>query len=508
MSKDGKTNSEGAAAGRFKGIFVPADVVMSKSLTDTAKLVYGAVHGICGKGGTCSAKNMTLARFCGSAPSTVSRALTQLCGAGLVRGQKTAGGRRVLECVGGTMPETQGGVPNQQAALPNQQGDLIDTSIDKNVEEVVDRFPSEKTEACEGMGEAMGTAEVFRDWCQQVLSMMRVRDWECPDPSTGSVRKYWLGIPEPVVPTPDDVRRFEALAQGFWPGADAVSAARRLLRSCSQGRRQLAFIQQYACAFRDSRLSLANLMAMGKKGDEGRFLADAATASVPVPVVPRGDAGLAQALSTMSYIGNKSAVWELVPQLWMTCFREAAYLCNEYLVDPSEYAACAYGIFEAKGRDVPLPWIMSELQKTDLEAFAAAYACDRMHAWSGGPRRRRTDPNYIPGADDCYGGYCGVAVARAAAAGVTAFRSRQCLMCAAMELISMPGLTKAVTEWKGTAPALVDRLLELHKSIRADEPPVREEACGQHGRGMPSLKRCRYGNTKGLYVPCPSLLPQ
>ncbi len=25
---------------------------------------------------------------------------------------------------------------------------------------------------------------------------------------------------------------------------------------------------------------------------------------------------------------------------------------------------------------------------------------------------------------------------------------------------------------------------------------------------MPSLKRCRYGNTKGLYVPGPSLLPQ
>ena len=348
----------------------------------------------------------------------------------------------------------------------------------------------------------MGTAEVFSEWCRQVLSMMSVRDWECFDPSTGSVKKHRLGIPEPVVPTQDDVRRFEALARGFWPGADAASAARRLLRSCSQGRRQRGFIQQHACAFRDSRLSLANLMAMGRKGDNGRFLADAATASAPVPVAPHGTAELAQVLSTMSYIGKKPAMWEQDTRTWHTCFLEAACRCNEYLVDPSEYAACAFGIFEAKGRDVPLPWIMCEILKTDLEAFAKDYAGDRMRAWSGGLKRRNPDPRRLPGAGDLYSGYCGCVVAKAAADGVTAFRSRQCLMCAAMELVSMPGLASAVTGWKDTAAALVDRLRDLYESVAEDVPPSREEACGQQiMSSIPSLKRCRYGNATGQYEP-------
>ncbi len=486
----------------FKGVFVPAAVVMSKALPDNAKLVYGLVNGLSRRGRPCRAGNKRLAELCGGATSTVSRALARLQDAGLVKITLGKGGRRELECVGQAMPETQGGVPNRQDPLPNQQGDLISLPIDNKIEERVSRFSLEKAESCEVRGEAMGTVEIFGEWCRQVLSMLRVRDWEGPGSEAGSVKKYRLGIPEPVVPTQDDVGRFEALALGFWPGADTASAVRRLLRSCSHGRRQREFIQQHACAFRDSRMSMANLMAMGRKGDKGRFLADAATASEPVPVVPYGDAGLAKELSTMSYVGSGSMVWEQEFGPWNSCFLEAAYRCNDYMVDPSEYAACAYGIYESRGRDVPLPWIMSEILKTDLGAFAKGYARDRIRAWSGGPRRRDPDPRSLSGTDDFYSGYCGCVVAKAAADGVTAFRSRQCLMCAAMELVSMPELVGAVAGWKGTAAALVDRLRDLYESVAEDVPPSREEACGQQiMSSIPSLKRCRYGNATGLYEP-------
>ncbi len=503
MSNNNMPDSDHVPAGaeKFRGVFVPAAVVMSKALPDNAKLVYGLVKGLCRHGGTCQAGNKRLAELCGGAASTVSRALARLQDAGLVKITSGKGGRRELECVGQAMPETQGGVPNRQDPVPNQQGDLIGISIDKKIEEEVGRFPSEKTETCEGRGGAMGIAEVFRDWCGQVLSMMGVRDWEGRDYAAGSVKKYRLGIPEPVLPTTDDVRRFEALALGFWPGTDAVAAARRLLRSCSQGRGQREFIQQHACAYRNRRLSLATLMAMGRKGDEGRFLAEAATVSEPVALVPHGAQGLAQVLSIMSYVGTGTMVWEKDFGHWDSCFLEAAYRCNDYMVDPSEYAACAYGIYETKGRDVPLPWIMSELQKTDLEAFAKDYARDRMRAWRGGPMRRDPDPKYL-GDVGFYSGYCGRVVAQAAADGVTAFRSRQCLMCAAMELARMPGLASAVTGWKGTTEVLVDRLRDLYESVAEDVPPNRGEACGQKiMSSMPSLKRCRYGNATGLYVP-------
>ncbi len=495
-------SDHGPGTEKFKGVFVPAAVVMSKALPDNAKLVYGLVHGLCRRGVPCRAGNKRLAELCGGAPSTVSRSLARLHQAGLVNITPGKGGRRELECVDQAMPETQGGVPNRQDPMPNQQGDLISLSINNRIEEVVGHFPSEKTETCEGMGETAGTAGVFRDWCQQVLSMMGVRVWEGPDHATGSVRRYSLGIPEPVMPTPDDVGRFEKLVLGFWPGADAVAAARRLLRSCSQSRRQREFIQQHACAYRNRRLSLANLMDMGRKGDEGRFLADAATVSEPVAPVPHGAAGLARELSTMSYVENGAMVWEQESGPWNSCFLEAAYRCNDYRVDPSEYAACAYGIYESSGRDVPLPWIMSELLKKDLDAFADDYARDRMRAWKGGPMRRCPDPKYL-GDADLYSGYCGRVVAEAAADGVTAFRSRQCLMCAAMELVSMPALAGTVTGWKGGSDALVDRLRDLYESVAEDVPPNRGEACGQQiMSSMPSLKRCRYGNVNGGYEPC------
>jgi hypothetical protein len=351
---------------------------------------------------------------------------------------------------------------------------------------------------------AASTPEIFREWCLQVTSLMVPREWDGPDRKSGGSRRFSLGIPVAVIPRPCDARRFEEIAQGFWPGADKASAVRHLLRSCSRRQDQRDVIQQYVCGYRQSRLSLANLMAIGKRGDEGRFLADAATVSEPLASAPAGAQALAAVLRTMCYVSGRPGAWERDADAWAGCFAEAAGRCDSYLADPSLYAACAYSRVVSCGDGTPMPWVMSELTRAEVDAFRDGYGRDRLNAWTCGPLRRKADSSHIPNICNVYRICAGALAAAAAAAGATAFKSRSCLKCAALELETLPALAGTVEGWGRSAAELVDRLNALAAATAEDVPPLRGEECGQHDQTSgvePSLKRCWYGNAPGLYRP-------
>lgn len=490
------------------GIYLDTDFCRDEALTPAQRIVLGQIRQYAKSSNSCTASNERLARDCGVSENTITNAIALLQKQKWINVSTVKGGRRVItandtpEKVEGenrvpqdaeseTVPEAETGLAPKIDDTHSQElgGHLNIEFKDKRREE--DSSSSLLINSAPKNCDDRMFQETFREWVVQVISTMRNRSVET-DERSGSTEEQVLKVPAPGSISPVEIRQIRELAEKCWPGCDPVLGFRQVLRAAAWSSGPRARLQHYSNNYSSSSLSARALLRIGGKDDPLSFIRDCMAAVPPPP--PKVELGTEEEGRSIARYGyNACGPWKL-KNCWDICWREAVGRCKNLRCGYVLYMSCASYKCEEGRNETPLPWMADSLTRSDFDPFYIHYQQDRLNAWTKGPMRRDPDPYKIPNE---YSTCLGCLIANAVAKGVTDFRSRSCLRCAATDLRITEAVVNTVPEWKGTAAELAQKLESLAAGISQDIPPSRDEGCGQQGCELPSYIRCAHGLSKG-----------
>jgi DNA-binding transcriptional ArsR family regulator len=106
----------------FKGVWIPREIYLDKSLPWSAKIIFLEIHSFSGGTKECFMSNEYLGEFVGISPTQVSRHISLLKSRGLIELVSFDGVTRVLKSLLETCVKPQGGIDK------NRKGVLIKTA--------------------------------------------------------------------------------------------------------------------------------------------------------------------------------------------------------------------------------------------------------------------------------------------------------------------------------------------------------------------------------------------